>query len=80
MAILDQIAIGKLPDGLGFEPRITPKAFGAVLPLHHGVCGLAIFDWRFSIQAQRPKLERDWVYAKQLAGKIEVESLAAARV
>jgi hypothetical protein len=74
------IAIGKMPDELGFEPRITPKAFGAVLPLHHGVCGLAILDWRFSIQAQRPKLECDWVYAEQLAAKIEVESLAAARV
>ena len=37
LAILDRIAIGKmLRDELGFEPRITPKAFGAVLPLHHG--------------------------------------------
>ena len=29
-----------------FEPRIIPKAFGAVLPLHHGV--LARF---FSVQS-----------------------------
>ena len=49
-----------------------------MLPLHHGVCGLAILDWRFSIQAQCPKLERDRVYAKQLAAKIDVESVAAA--
>jgi hypothetical protein len=28
---------------LGFEPRITPPK-GAVLPLHHGVCGLAFLD------------------------------------
>src|SRR5438094_5620948 len=62
---------------LGFEPRITPPK-GAVLPLHHGVCGLAILDWRFSIQAQCPKLERDRVCAKQLAAKIDVESVAAA--
>src|SRR5213083_954755 len=62
---------------LGFEPRITPPK-GAVLPLHHGVCGLAILDWLFSIQAQCPKLERDRVYAKQLAAKIDVESVAAA--
>lgn len=64
---------------LGFEPRITPPK-GAVLPLHHGVLGLAILDWRFSIQAQCPKLERDWAYAKQLAAKIEVESVAKRRV
>src|SRR4029077_7772168 len=43
---------------LGFEPRITPPK-GAVLPLHHGVRGFAILDWRFSIQAQRPKFQRD---------------------
>jgi hypothetical protein len=40
----------------------------------------AILDSRFSIQAQCPKLERDRVYAKQLAAKIDVESVAAGRV
>src|SRR4030095_9568066 len=44
----------KLATPLGFEPRITPPK-GAVLPLHHGVCGLAILDRRFSIQEQSPK-------------------------
>ena len=43
---------------LGFEPRITPPK-GAVLPLHHGVCGFTNLDWRFSIQAQRPKFDPD---------------------
>src|SRR5437868_14315822 len=71
------IALTSRATPLGFEPRITPPK-GAVLPLHHGVCGLAILDWRFSIQAQCPKLERDRVYAKQLAAKIDVESVAAA--
>jgi len=28
LAILDQTAIGKMPDEVGFEPRISPKAFG----------------------------------------------------
>ena len=64
---------------LGFEPRITPPK-GAVLPLHHGVSGFAILDWRFSIQAQCPKSKRDRAYAEQLAAKIEVESLAERQV
>jgi hypothetical protein len=34
-------------DELAFEPRITPKTFGAVLPLHHGVCEFCHF--RFAI-------------------------------
>src|SRR5205809_697468 len=72
-----QRGIPEMATPLGFEPRITPPK-GAVLPLHHGVCGLAILDWLFSIQAQCPKLERDRVYAKQLAAKIDVESVAAA--
>src|SRR5438874_13621698 len=57
---------------LGFEPRITPPK-GAVLPLHHGVCGLAILDWRFSIQAQCPKFKCDCASNQQLAEKIKVE-------
>src|SRR5216117_200617 len=60
---------------LGFEPRITPPK-GAVLPLHHGVFGFAILDWRFSIQAQCPKFKPDLGYAEQLAPTIEVESTA----
>ena len=31
-------------------------------------------DWRFSIQAQRPKFKADQDCAEQLAAKIEVES------
>jgi hypothetical protein len=46
--------LNRVATPLGFEPRITPPK-GAVLPLHHGVRGLAILDWRFSIQAQCPK-------------------------
>ena len=49
-------SLERLATPLGFEPRITPPK-GAVLPLHHGVHGFAILDWRFSIQAQRPKFE-----------------------
>jgi len=49
----------RLATPLGFEPRITPPK-GAVLPLHHGVFGFAILDWRFSIQAQRPKFNPDF--------------------
>lgn len=60
---------------LGFEPRITPPK-GAVLPLHHGVYGFAILDWRFSIQAQCPKFTCDCSPPEQLVGKIEVESVA----
>jgi hypothetical protein len=72
------IFIGKPPlkrvaTPLGFEPRITPPK-GAVLPLHHGVNGVAILDWRFSIQAQCPKFKCDCPLAEQLNGKIEVES------
>src|SRR5207237_4496532 len=57
---------------LGFEPRITPPK-GAVLPLHHGVRGFAILDWRFSIQAQCPKFKCDCASNQQLAEKIKVE-------
>ena len=45
-----------------------------MLPLHHGVNGLAILDWRFSIEAQCPKFERERPQSEQLAEKIEVES------
>ena len=48
LAILNQIAIGKMPVPIafrlydtGFEP-ITPKAFGAVLPLHRGIPGSVV--------------------------------------
>ena len=43
-----------------------------MLPLHHGVYGFAILDWRFSIQAQCPKFSVI-AFVEQLAGKIEVE-------
>jgi hypothetical protein len=80
LAILDQTAIGKMPDELGFEPRITPKAFGAVVTVTPRGMRFAILDSRFSIQAQRPKSKRDRAYAEQLAAKIQVESLAERRV
>jgi hypothetical protein len=47
LASLDQIAIGKMPDKLESEPKITPKALAAVLPLHYRVCGFAILDSHF---------------------------------
>jgi hypothetical protein len=73
LAILDQTAISKMPTELAFESRITPKAFGGLLPLHHGVRGFAILDWRFSIDAQYPKFKCGCASAKQLAEKIKVE-------
>jgi hypothetical protein len=69
---IGKMHIQRVATPLGFEPRITPPK-GAVLPLHHGVCGFAILDRRFSTQAQCPKFNRDSAYAKQLAEKIEVE-------
>jgi hypothetical protein len=59
LAILDQTAIGKMPNELALERRLTPKAFGAVLPLHHGVNGFAILGSQFSTQAQCSKFTSD---------------------
>jgi hypothetical protein len=35
-----------------FTTVLEVASKGAVLPLHHGVLGLVILDWRFSTKAQ----------------------------
>ena len=74
MANLDQTAIGKMPDELGFEPRINPENFrGCVSVTPRGTnLRFQIRDFRFKRNVQnltaitRPR--------EQLAGKITVES------